>query len=180
MAAKRSRKEEIMDKAITLVSIFKDAFAAANSFGDTDDKIIGILKGSDGTITKDFAFNVALKTIRAMAATTDFDMRNRAAVIRCKGICEDVLGCEPSMDVVAKHENYYGMAVYRGETKRIEAAMKKEGNAIAEDLFVVSVLHEHRTLQQTFVRACIKLVYQSGKYDFSAMGDNEPWRLPMI
>ena len=50
---------------------------------------------------------------------------------------------------------------------------------MAEDLFVASALCEHRTLQQTFARACIKLVFESNRFDFSALED-EPWRLPLV
>lgn len=168
-------------KAQLLSDLFKETFTAANSFGKTNDAIIEILKKGDGAITKDFAFQTAYKTILAMAASTCYDARNEAAVMRCKDICRNVLGCKPRLSAAAKRAAIYArMAVYRRDAERIEEALERNGDEMAEDLFVASALCEHRTLQQTFTGACIKLVFDSGKYDFSAMGDNEPWRLPTI
>ena len=171
---------ENIKKAQILKSLFAEVFRAVNAFGDTKATVAEILKRGDGVITKDFAHNVVVKSVQAMAENERYDGRNEYAVRMCKEICEkvfpaDLMGIDPEI------KRLFGpMVAYEGNEKAISQLIEKHGAEVCETLFATSVLAEHRTLQQSYIGACIKILADTGEYDFSALGMEKPWVLPLI
>lgn len=171
---------ENIEKAQTLKSLFAEVFRAVNAFGDTKAAVTEILKRGDGVITKDFAHNVAVKSVQVMAENDRYDGRNEAAVRVCKEICEkvfpaDLTGIDP------KIKRLFGpMVAYEKNERAISQLIDKYGVEVCETLFATSILVEHRTLQQSYIGACIKFLADTGEYDFSALGTERPWILPLI
>lgn len=184
------------EKSIVLAKAFHAAFAAANTFGDASKGIISVLKDAEKELGEGFALWTAKLTFMAMVHTKTYDDRNEIAIKTCRRLLnqltdKDFEYAQNLRDVYANYEQLItpryrgtlGKVVPDGELgiKMVNKLFDKIGDDVmgAAALFAFSVCIEHRTLQQTFTSACLKLLYEEDEH-FTAENGEKPWSLPLI